>query len=141
LTTGLPVTLTASAAGLNLPGTVQTVNQIAPLSFPKGIGSGAYWFNPSSFASPAPLTFGNTGINIFTGPAFRDLDFSLFKTVDISESVKLQLRGEAFNSTNTPQYGNPGTSITTSSTFGRVTGYCSNSCGARDLQLGVKVLF
>jgi hypothetical protein len=140
LTTGLPLTLTASAAGLNLPGTIQTVNQIAPLRLPQGIGSGAYWFNPSSFASPAPLTFGNTGINIFNGPGFYDLDFSLFKTIDINERVRLQLRGEAFNSTNTPEYGNPGTSIT-SSTFGRVTGYCGNSCGARDLQLGVKVLF
>jgi hypothetical protein len=140
LTTGLPLTLTASAAGLNLPGTTQTVNQIAQVNLSKGIGSGAYWFNPSSFASPGPLTFGNTGINIFNGPGFYDLDFSLFKNIDISERFKLQLRAEAFNSTNTPQYGNPGTNITTS-TFGRVTGYCGTSCGARDLQLGVKFLF
>ena len=140
LMTGLPLTLTASAAGLNLPAATQTVNQIAPVSILHGIGSGAYWFNPSSFASPAPLTFGNTGINIFNGPGFFDLDFSLFKNIDISERFKLQLRGEAFNSTNTPQYGNPGTSIT-SSTFGKVTGYCSANCGPRDLQLGVKVLF
>jgi hypothetical protein len=136
----LPLTLTASAAGLNLPGTTQTVNQIAQVNLSKGIGSGAYWFNPSSFASPGPLTFGTTGINIFNGPGFYDLDFSLFKNIDISERFKLQLRAEAFNSTNTPQYGNPGTNITTS-TFGRVTGYCGNSCGARDLQLGVKVFF
>ena len=41
---------------------------------------------------------------------------------------------------NTPQYRNPGTSIT-SSTFGKVTGYCSGNCGPRDVQLGLKVLF
>jgi hypothetical protein len=86
------------------------------------------------------LTFGNTGLNIFNGPGFFDLDFSLFKNISINDRFKLQLRAEAFNSTNTPQYGNPGTSIT-GSTFGRVTGYCSASCGARDLQLGVKLLF
>jgi hypothetical protein len=140
LMSGLPLTLTASAAGLNLPGATQTVDQLAPVSIPHGIGSGAYWFNPSSFASPAPLTFGNTGINIFNGPGFFDLDFSLFKNIDISERLKIQLRAEAFNSTNTPEYGNPGTSIT-SSTFGKVTGYCTGNCGPRDLQLGVKVLF
>ena len=140
LMTGLPLTLTASAAGLNLPSATQTVNQVAPVSIPHGIGSGAYWFNPASFASPAPLTFGNTGINLFNGPGFFDLDFSLFKNIAIRETWKIQLRGEAFNSTNTPQYGNPGTSIT-SSTFGKVTGYCSGNCGARDVQLGVKVLF
>ena len=140
LMSGLPVTLTASAAGLNLPGAVQTVNQIAPLVRPEGIGTGAFWFNPSSFASPAPLTFGNTGINISNGPGFYDLDFSLFKNISINERFRLQLRAEAFNATNTPQYGNPGTS-NTGSTFGRVTGYCSASCGARDLQLGVKLLF
>ena len=140
LSTGLPLTLTASAAGLNLPGTTQTVNQVAPVSLPQGIGSGAYWFNPSSFTSPAPLAFGNTGINIFNGPGFYDLDFSLFKNIDIGERFKLQLRGETFNATNTPQYGNPGTS-NTSSTFGRVTGYCGGNCGPRDLQLGVKLIF
>jgi hypothetical protein len=140
LMTGLPVTLTASAAGLNLPAATQTVNQVAPLSTPHGIGSGAYWFNPSSFASPAPLTFGNTGINIFNGPGFFDLDFSLFKNITIRENLKLQLRGETFNSTNTPQYNTPGNSIT-SSTFGKVTSYCNGNCGPRDVQLGVKVLF
>jgi Carboxypeptidase regulatory-like domain/TonB dependent receptor len=140
LMSGLPVTLTTSAAGLNLPGATQTVNQIAPVVRPKGIGTGAFWFNPASFASPAPLTFGNTGINIFDGPGFFDLDFSVFKNLAINERFRLQLRAEAFNSTNTPQYGNPGTSMT-SSTFGKVTGYCSGNCGPRDLQLGVKLLF
>jgi hypothetical protein len=103
LMTGLPVTLTASAAGLNLPSSTQTVNQVAPVSIPHGIGGGAYWFNPASFASPPLLTFGNTGINIFNGPGFFDLDFSLFKNIAIRENWKIQLRGEAFNSTNTPQ--------------------------------------
>jgi Carboxypeptidase regulatory-like domain/TonB dependent receptor len=140
LMSGLPLTLTTSAAGLNLPGAVQTVNEIAPVVRPKGIGTGAFWFDPASFASPAPLTFGNTGINIFDGPRFFDLDFSLFKNVAINERVRLQLRAEAFNSTNTPEYGNPGTSFT-SSTFGKVTGYCGGNCGPRDLQLGVKLLF
>ena len=99
------------------------------------------YVNPFCFSAPTPLTrLGNVTRNSLTAPGLDDLDFSLFKNIDIGERVKLQLRGEAFNSTNTPQYGNPGTSIT-SSTFGKVTGYCGNSCGARDLQLGVKVLF
>jgi hypothetical protein len=137
---GLPLTLTTSAASLNLPGATQTVDEIAPVVRAKGIGAGAFWFNPASFASPVPLTFGNTGINIFDGPGFFDLDFSLFKNVAINERFRLQLRAEAFNSTNTPEYGNPGTSFT-SSTFGKVTGYCGGNCGPRDLQLGVKLLF
>jgi hypothetical protein len=91
---GLPLTLTTSAAGLNLPGATQTVNEVAPVVRPKGIGSGSFWFNPASFASPAPLTFGNTGINIFDGPGFFDLDFSLFKNVALSERFRLQLRAE-----------------------------------------------
>lgn len=90
-------------AGLNLPSARQTVNQVAPVSIPHGIGSGAYWFNPASFRSPPPLTFGNTSINIFNGPGFFDLDFSLFKNIAIRENWKIQLRVEAFNSTNTPQ--------------------------------------
>jgi hypothetical protein len=71
---GLPVTLTASAAGLNLPGATQTIDQVAPVVRPKGIGSGS--FNPASFASP-PLTFGNTGINIFDGQRSSIWTFAL----------------------------------------------------------------
>ncbi|HEX6184682.1 MAG TPA: TonB-dependent receptor [Pyrinomonadaceae bacterium] len=54
------------------------------------------WFNPCAFAVPIGA-FGNLGRNVFRGPAVYNVDFSLFKSIEFREGMKLQLRGEAFN--------------------------------------------
>jgi hypothetical protein len=41
------------------------------------------------------------------GPHFNNLDASLFKNFHIHESTALEFRLEAFNATNTPQFGQP----------------------------------
>ncbi|MGH9640239.1 MAG: hypothetical protein ACRD3Y_09270, partial [Bryobacteraceae bacterium] len=45
--------------------------------------------------------------NALTGPGFFDLDASLLKVIKFKERYTLELRGEAFNITNTPQFSNP----------------------------------
>jgi hypothetical protein len=53
---------------------------------------------------------GTLGRNTFTGPSFKNLDFSLFKSFSISklyEPLVGQFRWEVFNLTNTPQFSNP----------------------------------
>ena len=63
-----------------------------------------------------------------TGPGFFDLDASLFKLVRFTERFNLEIRGEAFSITNTPQFSNPGTNAAnfnpdpSKNTFGVVTG-------------------
>jgi hypothetical protein len=42
-------------------------------------------------------TFGNSGRGVCTGPNFAQVDFSLYKTINISKRVKAQLRFEVFN--------------------------------------------
>jgi hypothetical protein len=70
----------------------------------------------------------------------------LFRNIRVRERYKIELRAETFNFTNTPQFSNPGTSIT-SSTFGIVNGTVGSGTGVngtgggRALQLGVKVMF
>ena len=146
LMTGLPMTLTYSASGLQAPGNTQTPNQIAPVQILHGINTGNPWFSTSSFAAPPQLTFGNVGRNDMIGPGLFDLDFSLFKNIEIKERWKLQLRGEAFAITNTPQFSNPGTTLGSSS-FGYVTGVTTTGMGVngvgggRAVQLGAKLTF
>jgi hypothetical protein len=65
------------------------------------------WFNTSAFALNAPLTFGNAGRNIVTGPGYRDLDFSLIKNTQLGEKVKAQFRAEFFNIVNHPAFALP----------------------------------
>jgi hypothetical protein len=135
---GTPLTLTASGNALNTPGNTQTPNQIAPVNILHGVGPNTPWFDPASFATPTtPGVFGSMGRNVFDGPGFFDLDASLFKIISFKERYQLELRGEAFGITNTPQFSNPGVSMTSSSNFGYVTG----AGGARTLQLGAKFTF
>jgi len=51
--------------------------------------------------------------------------------------MKMEIRGEAFSFTNTPQFSNPTTDVSNSN-YGYITGV---SGGARGMQLGAKVSF
>jgi hypothetical protein len=147
LMSGLPIgTVGASGSSLNTPGETQTANQIAPVTYPKGINVGNPWFSTSSFAQPTGVAFGTSGRNPFTGPGLFALNASVFKNMSIRERVNIELRLETFNVTNTPEFSNPSTSIT-SSTYGYVTGTIGSGTGVngtgggRAVQLGTKIVF
>ena len=136
LMTGTPMLFTGGSA-LNTPGNTQTADQIAPVQILHGVGAGNPWFSPSSFAQETRVgVFGNTGRNILSGPGFFNLDASLFKLINFTERYSLEIRGEAFGITNTPQFSNPNTTVGNSN-FGIITG----ASGGRVLQLGMKLNF
>jgi hypothetical protein len=141
------MTITASGSSLNTPGETQTANQVAPVQIFHGINTGNPWFSTSSFAQPTGTgVFGTSGRNIMSGPGLFSLNASLFKNIQIHERYQLQLRLESFNMTNTPEFNNPQTSLT-SSTFGYVTGTLGSGTGVngtgggRAVQLGCKLTF
>ena len=94
------------------------------------------WFNQSAFAFPAPGAFGNAGRNILDGPGFQNVNASLIKNTSLSERVNLQLRAEAFNLFNHPNFNLPDNFLG-SPTFGQIT----SARDPRHLQFGVKLLF
>jgi hypothetical protein len=145
--TGTPFTITANGGSLNSPGSTQTANQIAPVTYPHGINVGNVWFSTSSFAQPVGAgVFGTAGRNSIFGPGLFGLSASLFKHFKITERVGAEFRAEAFQITNTPQFGNPQASLT-SSTFGDITGTVGSGSGVngtgggRALQLAIKLNF
>ena len=101
-----------------------------------------WFFNPdqikASFNAPTVGSFGNTGKGYFTGPRFIDVDLALLKRTQITEKINLEFRADAINLTNTPSFGPP-TLTLTSSTFGRIGGAVES--GARKVQLGLKLNF
>jgi len=145
--TGTPIGLVgASGSSLNTPGENQTANQVGPLQILHGINVGNPWFNTSSFTQPTGVAFGSSGRNPFSGPGLFTVNLSLFKNFKFKERYNIELRAESFNFTNTPQFSNPQTSITSSS-YGYVTGTIGSGTGVngtgggRAIQLGAKVTF
>jgi hypothetical protein len=65
------------------------------------------WFNASAYALPAPGTFGQNMRNSLYGPHFLNMDFGIGKVFSITERVRFELRGDAFNVLNHVNYGNP----------------------------------
>jgi hypothetical protein len=147
--TGAPLTFTGSnSLNLGRDGTA-TDNLVAPIQVLGGINSGNPWFNPASFAKAATNVQGNTGRNIWSGPSLFALNTNLSRWIILSESrnLRLQLRLESLNVTNTPQFSNPNTSSIGTATFGIITGTLSSGTGVngtgggRVVQLGAKVTF
>lgn len=72
--------------------------------------SGPYsWLNPNSFAPPAVGGIGlGEGRYPFYGPGINDTDLSLQKTFAVKERYQVELRIDAFNVFNHPQFGGVG---------------------------------
>ena len=67
-------------------------------------GFGALMYNPSAFAAPRGLTFGNTPRNFLSNPKRTNFDMALYKRFAIKESVAFEFRAEAFNVFNHIEY-------------------------------------
>jgi hypothetical protein len=63
--------------------------------------------NSDASCVPGTRHFGNEGRNSLFGPHFRQLDFSIFKNTQLTERLKLELRFEAYNLLNHPNFANP----------------------------------
>jgi len=124
---GLPFSV---ASGTGLGDGLTTRAQLLPGfgngSLPKGQRTLGQWFNTQAFAVPAAGTYGNSGRNILQGPGTKSVDFSIFKDTHLTESKVLQLRAEAFNLANTPQFNNPAATV---GTYNATTGKWSNGFG------------
>jgi outer membrane receptor protein involved in Fe transport len=96
------------------------------------------WFDTSAFQIPAPFTLGNDSRNepdIRTRESF-DYDLGLDRSQAIGENVKVQLRAEAFNLTNTPLLDDPNSTVGDPN-FGRILG----GSNPRVLQLGLRISY
>ncbi|HMV49947.1 MAG TPA: TonB-dependent receptor, partial [Blastocatellia bacterium] len=136
---GTPLTITANnTAGLFNPLTRPNTNGNDPNLSGKVDERLNKYFDTSVYSQPTAFTFGNVGptVNI-RNDGIKNFDLSLFKQFRPIERMAVQFRVEALNAFNTPRFGGPNTSVT-STTFGQIT---SQANSPRQLQFGLKLLW
>jgi hypothetical protein len=103
------------------------------------------WVNRSAFAAPtangtvAPgYAYGNSSYNLLWGPSYQNWDMNLEKTTMWREKINLQLRMDAFNVFNHPNFANPAANWSNPSTFGVIS---SPNGESRKVEFGAKLSF
>jgi hypothetical protein len=165
ITTGTAVNVTSGQdnsltfIAQDRPNLVPGVNPYAEVKFHSGAASEATreYLNPAAFAQiTVPCNtgtngayvangcaalggYGNIGRNAFRSPPYLQFDSQISRLFPIHDTLTLDLRLEAFNVLNHPDFGSP-TAGLTSSTFGQIGGTASGNA-ARVFQGGIKLSF
>src|SRR6185437_3466675 len=87
----------------------------SPVYTGNAIAQNQQYINSDAFAYSANGTFGNLGRNAFRGPKYANLDAEVSRFFPITERTKLDLRIEAFNALNHPNFNSPSQLSITSS--------------------------
>jgi hypothetical protein len=141
---GLPLTVTATQ-GVQSTGTGNRPNRVCDgrISNP----TIERWFDTSCFVQVSEITgtYGDSGRGVIRGPGSFNIDASLIKNTKIGR-YSTEIRIEAFNILNHPQFANPNTTVGNAA-YGTISAMLSSPscslCGTveRQVQLGVKVKF
>lgn len=139
LASGTPINVTQSNDAQNVDNPWQRpslVQGVSPYVNNKSVLNG--WYNPDAFVSSG-YAFGTTPRNYLTGTGVKTVSASVMKNfiMPYAETHSLQVRFEAFNALNTPQFDNPSASWGADD-FGQIS---STRINNRELQLAVKYLF
>ena len=97
------------------------------------------YFDTTAFAVPPAggTDFGTLGRNIIRGPKQIDTDFSIMKSIRVTESQRVEFRGEFFNLFNNVNFANP-INVVSSANFGQIA---STTTGPRVVQFALKYNF
>jgi len=63
--------------------------------------------NSAQDCVPGTRHFGNMGRNSLHGPSFKEWNFAVYKTTNLTERLTMQLRADFFNILNHPNFANP----------------------------------
>jgi len=114
--------------------------QYIPQAVCNALASGCVWSSPGA-------GFGNERRGEYSGPGFEDVDLAVEKDTNITEHVSFQLRTDAFNIINHPNFGQPASTFTPGGavgTFGQLTSTrfpVGDFGSSRQLQVSGKIVF
>ena len=138
---GMPFTVSVfgdtANAGTTLGENPIRANYTGQPVFGPGTRTANAWFNKAAFAAPPAFTFGDAGRNSVYGPPLQTLDLALERTFALTEKLRFQFRGEAFNALNKVNLGTPNRFVNTPQ-FGTIT---MAMTPGREIQLGARLSF
>jgi hypothetical protein len=131
---GRPIPLRAPALGGSVAGRLG--DRIDPAT---GLPTNPYFDTTAWVRLPSDYTITPEPprLDWLRGPRQRSTNLTVLKTFRLTEAVRMELRGELNNPTNTPAFENPGTDMSNPATFGVIT----DDQGPRSVQLGAKIRF
>jgi hypothetical protein len=141
---GFPIT---PQIGANISGTGDTLIPDVPnlnpnFTGPIILGKPGQWFDPHAFVMPLAGTFGNVSRGRFIGPGFWNLDTSLAKRLIVTERVNMQLRAEAFNLFNHPNFASPNPVVFSGNNYSSSAGTITSTANpSRQIQFALKLMF
>jgi hypothetical protein len=92
-----------------------------------------------AFQTPPPNTYGNVARSVLYGPTTKDWDIGLQRRFKLYEDKSLNLKFDAFNAFNTPNFATPNTALTAGpSQAGQISGTVNDN---RDLQASATFYF
>ena len=151
--TGLPFTVVCGfdCLGLGEQNSANYVNINPGVDLSKVVQPGNinHYFSTSAFSLQPLGTLGNENRFMFYGPSLADDDLAVVKNTKLHENMNLQIRVEAFNLANHPNFSNPNTGLYTGPTSpnpsaGKITSTISAQGGlpsSRQLQFAMRFLF
>jgi hypothetical protein len=145
---GTPFTVSSSGASLNAPAETQTANQLkAHVAIYGAHAPGYHYFDPTAFAPVTTATYGDVRLNSLRGPGLFRLDTGLRRSFNFGDRASLLFLAQAFGITNTPQFGNPGSTVSNAGfADGGISAYngydtITSAGGSRVLQFGLKLSY
>jgi hypothetical protein len=136
---GAPVNVTqlGDTAGLNTLGNQPDATGISPI--PDNRSQYQFWNIAAINVTNPEFSFrpGNMGRNTLLRPGTRQGDLSLARNIRFHESHTLNIRMEAFNAPNHPNWNSPSADARNASTFGIIT----SAKTMRQLQFALKYIF
>ena len=145
---GQPFSVSYTAPTNVYPGAVSgRANRVAGAALYPATKTKAQWFNPAAFTAPTDSSgraggvYGTSGYDMLYGPRFQDWDLNLKKNTAWGDHYNVQLRADAFNLFNHPNFATPNANISNSN-VGTVTGISGTpSYEARTMEFAVKFNF
>ncbi|HXJ40605.1 MAG TPA: hypothetical protein VNH18_15100, partial [Bryobacteraceae bacterium] len=142
---GLPFSVTDSRGG-TIVGSNGSFAQFAPGYGPSDVALSSpslrRYFNTLAFTAPPTVGngtgLGNSPRTFMTGPGFWNTDLAVVKTFPVRDRFNAEFRTEFFNLFNHANFANPGSSLSSPSSFGVIS---STVSAPRIMQLAIRIHF